>query len=71
MYIDNSLDNTKEEIVDNHKSVLCSFEIPIKDGEFNLHSLYHVYWIPLINYQMIFKLILNMALDKPLFARKR
>jgi hypothetical protein len=49
--IDNSLDNptytpttlTKEEILDNHGSVLCSFEISTKDEELDLPSLY---WIP-------------------------
>ena len=33
---------TKEEILDNHKSVLCSFGISIKDEELDLPSLY---WI--------------------------
>jgi hypothetical protein len=49
--IDNSLGNptytpttpTKEEILDNHRSVLCSFAISTKDEELNLPSLY---WIP-------------------------
>jgi hypothetical protein len=49
--IDNSLGNptytpttlTKEEILDNHRSVLCSFGISIKDEELDLLSLY---WIP-------------------------
>ena len=51
--IDNSLDNptdnvypttsTKEEILDNHRSVLCSFGISTKDEELDLTSLY---WIP-------------------------
>jgi len=49
--IDNSLDNTtytpttltKEEILDNHKSVLCSFLIKAKDEEIGFQSLY---WIP-------------------------
>jgi len=48
--IDNSLDNptytpitlTNEEILDNHRSVLCSFGISIKDEELDLQSLY---WI--------------------------
>ena len=34
---------TKEEILDNHRSVLCSFGISIKDEELDLPSLY---WIP-------------------------
>ena len=46
--IDNSLGNptytpttlTKEEILDNHWSVLCSFRILIKDEELDLPSLY-------------------------------
>ena len=49
--IDNSLGNptytpitlTNEEILDNHRSVLCSFGISIKDEELDLQSLY---WIP-------------------------
>ena len=42
--IDNSLGNpTKEEILDNHRSVLCSFGISTKDDELDLPSLY---WIP-------------------------
>jgi hypothetical protein len=49
--IDNSLGNptytpttlTKEEILDNHRSVLCSFGISTKDEELDLPS---VYWIP-------------------------
>jgi hypothetical protein len=49
--IDNSLGNptytpttlTKEEILENHRSVLCSFAISTKDEELNLPSLY---WIP-------------------------
>ena len=49
--IDNSLGNptytpttlTKEEILDNHRSVLCSFWISIKDEELDLLSFY---WIP-------------------------
>jgi hypothetical protein len=49
--IDNSLGNptytpttlTKEEILDNHRSVLCSFGISIKDEELDLLSFY---WIP-------------------------
>jgi hypothetical protein len=49
--IDNSLGNpvytpttlTKEEILDNHRSVLCSFGISNKDEELDLPSLY---WIP-------------------------
>jgi hypothetical protein len=49
--IDNSLVNpaytpttvTKEEILDNHRSVLCSFGISPKDEELDLPSLY---WIP-------------------------
>jgi hypothetical protein len=49
--IDNSLGNptytpttlTKEEILDNHRSVLCSFGISTKDEELDLPSLY---WIP-------------------------
>jgi hypothetical protein len=49
--IDNSLGNrtytpttlTKEEILDNHMSVLCSFGISTKDEELVLPSLY---WIP-------------------------
>ena len=49
--IDNSLGNptytstilTKEEILDNHRSVLCSFEISTKDEELDLPLLY---WIP-------------------------
>ena len=48
--IDNSLGNptyipvtlTKEEILDNHRSVLCSFGISTKDEELDLSSLY---WI--------------------------
>ena len=35
--------NTKEEILDNHGSVLCSFGISNKDEELGLPSLY---WIP-------------------------
>ena len=34
---------TKEEILDNHRSVLCSYGILTKDGELDLPSLY---WIP-------------------------
>ena len=34
---------TKEEILDNHKSVLCSFGISTKDEKLDLPSLY---WIP-------------------------
>ena len=34
---------TKEENLDNHRSVLCSFGISTKDGESDLPSLY---WIP-------------------------
>ena len=34
---------TKEEILDNHRSVLCSFVISTKDEELDLPSLY---WIP-------------------------
>ena len=49
--IDNLLENptytlttfTKEEILDNHRSVLCSFGISIKDEELDLPPLY---WIP-------------------------
>jgi hypothetical protein len=49
--IDNSLFNptytpttlAKEEILNNHRSVLCSFGISIKDDELDLPSLY---WIP-------------------------
>jgi len=49
--IDNSLGNptytpttlTKEEILNNHRSVLCSFGISTKDEELDLPSLY---WIP-------------------------
>jgi hypothetical protein len=49
--IENSLGNptytptthTKEEILDNHRSVLCSFGISTKDEELNLPSFY---WIP-------------------------
>jgi hypothetical protein len=49
--IDNSLGNprytpttlAKEEIMENHRSVLCSFGILIKDEELDLPSLY---WIP-------------------------
>ena len=49
--IDNSLGNsrytlttlTKEEILDNHRYVLCSFGISTKDGELDFPSLY---WIP-------------------------
>ena len=49
--IDNLLGNptytpttlTTEEILDNHRSVLCSFEISTKDEELDLPSLY---WIP-------------------------
>ena len=49
--IDNSLGNptytsttlTKEEILDNHRSVLCFFGISTKDEELGLPSLY---WIP-------------------------
>jgi hypothetical protein len=49
--IDNSLVNpthtpttlTKEEILDNHRSVLCSFGISTKDEELDLPSFY---WIP-------------------------
>jgi hypothetical protein len=45
--IDNSLGNpaytpttlTKEEILDNHRSVLCSFGISTKDGELDLPSI--------------------------------
>ena len=35
--------HTKEEILDNHRSVLCSFGISTKDEELDLPSLY---WIP-------------------------
>ena len=46
--IDNSLGNpshtpttvTKDEILDNHRSVLCSFGISTKDEELDLPSLY-------------------------------
>jgi hypothetical protein len=46
--IDNSLGNpayiqrtlTKEEIVDNYRSILCSFGISTKDEELDLPSLY-------------------------------
>ena len=49
--IDNSLGNptytptthTKEQILDNHRSVVCSFGISTKDEELDLPSLY---WIP-------------------------
>ena len=49
--IDNSLGNptytlralTKEEILDNHMSVLCSFEISTKEEELDLQSLYWVH----------------------------
>ena len=49
--IDNSLDNptytptthAKEEILDNHRSVLCSLRNSTKDEELDLLSLY---WIP-------------------------
>ena len=49
--IDTSLENstytlttlTKEETLDNHRSVICSFVISIKDEELDLPSLY---WIP-------------------------
>ena len=49
--IDNSLGNptyipttdTKVEILDNHRSALCSFGISTKDEELDLPSLY---WIP-------------------------
>jgi len=49
--IDNSLGNptytstthTKEEILDNYRSVLCSFGISTKDEEMDLPSFY---WIP-------------------------
>ena len=49
--IDNSTGNptytpttlTNEEILDNHRSVLCSFGISTKDEELDLSSLY---WIP-------------------------
>ena len=49
--IDNSLGNptytlttlTKEEILDNHRSALCSFGISTKDEKLDLPSLY---WIP-------------------------
>ena len=34
---------TKEDIMDNHRSVLCSFGISTKDEELDLPSLY---WIP-------------------------
>jgi hypothetical protein len=34
---------TKEEILDNHRSVLCSFGISSKDEELDLPPLY---WIP-------------------------
>ena len=34
---------TKEEILDNHRSVLCSLGISTKDGELDLPLLY---WIP-------------------------
>jgi hypothetical protein len=52
--IDNSLGNptytpmtlTKEEILDNHRSVVCSFGISTKDEELNLPSLY---WIPTLH----------------------
>ena len=52
--IDNSLGNptytpttfTKEEILDNHRSVLCSFGISTKDEELDLPSRY---WIPTLH----------------------
>ena len=34
---------TKEEILDSHRSVICSFGISIKDEELDIPSLY---WIP-------------------------
>ena len=34
---------TKEEILDNHRSVLCSFGISIKDEELDLPSLYRIH----------------------------
>ena len=51
---DNSLGNPiytptnlmKEEILDNHRSVLCSFGISTKDEELDLPSLY---WIPTLH----------------------
>jgi len=33
---------SREEILDNHRSVLCSFRISTKDGELDIPSLY---WI--------------------------
>jgi hypothetical protein len=42
---------TKEEILVNHRSVLCSFEISTKDEELDLPSLY---WIPQLH-KCIFK----------------
>jgi hypothetical protein len=36
---------TKEEILDNHRSVLCSFGISTSDEELDLPSLYWIYAI--------------------------
>ena len=57
--IDNSLDNpiytpttpTKEEILDNHRYVLCSFGISTKDEELDLPSLYIATWF--LNYTSV------------------
>ena len=46
---------TKEKIVSNHKSLLCSFGISTKDEELDLLSLY---WIPTITSVSIQKVIL-------------
>jgi hypothetical protein len=53
--INNSLDNptytsttiTKEEILDNHMSVLCSFGISTKDGDLDLPSLCWIVYVGL------------------------
>ena len=37
---------TKEEILDNHRSVVCSFAFSTKDEELDLPSLY---WIPKVH----------------------
>jgi hypothetical protein len=34
---------TEEEILDNHSSVLCSFDISTKDGELNIPALYWIH----------------------------
>ena len=69
--IDNSLGNptytpttlTKEEILDNHRSVLCSFGISIKDEELDLLSLY---WIPKFLWKCLYQVMAHC--DFPSFS---